>query len=109
MPCILTILKYYCFIMKISFVTDFTSVNSFPEDMKYSTQAPAAFYNMTPPPPPSSRPPPNYDVQNGALPQNGGIISENYYAATDIIKVCERDRRKFVLLRFWLNVKNSSK
>ncbi|CAG9841227.1 unnamed protein product [Diabrotica balteata] len=68
---------------------DFTSVNSFPEEMKYSTQPPpaAAFYNMTPPPPPASRPPPTYDVQNGTLPQNGAIISENYYAATDIIKV----------------------
>nr|XP_023025001.1 uncharacterized protein LOC111513073 isoform X2 [Leptinotarsa decemlineata] len=63
--------------------TDFTSVNSFPEDMKFTPQT---FYNLTPPPPPSSRPP-AYDVQNGTVVQNGAIPSENYYAATDIIKV----------------------
>ncbi|XP_056630665.1 discoidin domain-containing receptor 2-like [Diorhabda sublineata] len=80
--------------------TDFTSVNSFPEEMKYTTQTPSttAFYNMTPPPPPSSRPP-TYDVQNGTLPQNGTIITENYYAATDIIKG-ERREQHFTPGRF---------
>lgn len=68
---------------------DFTSVNSFQEDMKFSSPS---FYNLTPPLPPASRPP-AYDVQsNGvatAVP-NGVVPSENYYAATDIVKVCEK-------------------
>ncbi|XP_074028100.1 discoidin domain-containing receptor 2 isoform X2 [Leptinotarsa decemlineata] len=75
--------------------TDFTSVNSFPEDMKFTPQT---FYNLTPPPPPSSRPP-AYDVQNGTVVQNGAIPSENYYAATDIIKG-ERREQHFTPGRF---------
>jgi len=44
---------------------------------------------LTPPPPPTSRPP-TYEVQNYQTPNgvpNGVISPENYYAATDIIKV----------------------
>lgn len=68
-------------------LTDFTSVNSFQDDLKFTSPS---FYNLTPPPPPTSRPP-GYDVQNYQTttnaPPNGTIPAENYYAATDIIKV----------------------
>ncbi|XP_018576319.1 epithelial discoidin domain-containing receptor 1-like, partial [Anoplophora glabripennis] len=79
--------------------TDFTSVNSFQEDLKFSSPS---FYNLTPPPPPSSRPP-TYDVQNYQAPNNtpnGSIPApENYYAATDIIKG-ERREQHFTPGRF---------
>lgn len=76
--------RYLC--ICILYFTDFTSVNSFQDEVKFSS---ASFYNLTPPPPPVSRPP-AYDVQNYQTPTkqaNGTIPSENYYAATDIIKV----------------------
>ncbi|XP_066256010.1 discoidin domain-containing receptor 2-like isoform X2 [Euwallacea similis] len=79
--------------------TDFTSVNSFQEDLKFKSPS---FYNLTPPPPPTSRPP-TYDVQQNYQPSNGtpnGVISpENYYAATDIIKG-ERREQHFTPGRF---------
>jgi hypothetical protein len=65
---------------------DFTSVNSFQEDVKFSSPS---FYNLTPPPPPTSRPPP-YEVQNFPTPTKtppSNTPVENYYAATDIVKV----------------------
>lgn len=65
---------------------DFTSVNSFQEDVKFSSPS---FYNLTPPPPPTSRPPP-YEVQNFPTPTKtppNNTPAENYYAATDIVKV----------------------
>lgn len=68
----------------IFFNTDFTSVNSFQEELKFTSPS---FYNLTGPP--SSRPS-TYDVQNYQTPNNtpnGSIPAENYYAATDIIKV----------------------
>ncbi|XP_063215521.1 discoidin domain-containing receptor 2-like [Bacillus rossius redtenbacheri] len=79
--------------------TDFTSVNSFQEDVKFSS---ASFYNLTPPPPPVSRPPP-YEVQSFATPTKaaaavsaaaagGGAPPENYYAATDIVKTERREQ-----------------
>jgi hypothetical protein len=77
------------------FATDFTSVNSFQEDVKFSS---ASFYNLTPPPPPTSRPPP-YEVQNFPTPTKTPPSStpvENYYAATDIVKVSP----SWVRLRF---------
>lgn len=70
----------------LSLFTDFTSVNSFQEELKFTSPS---FYNLTPPPPPASRPP-TYDVQNFQTPTktpNGTIPTENYYAATDIVKV----------------------
>jgi hypothetical protein len=73
-------------------VADFTSVNSFQEDLKFTSPS---FYNLTPPPPPTSRPP-TYDVQNYQTPTNtpnGTIPAENYYAATDIIKVFDKQKR----------------
>ena len=73
-------------------VADFTSVNSFQEDLKFTSPS---FYNLTPPPPPTSRPP-TYDVQNYQTPTNtpnGTIPAENYYAATDIIKVFDKLKR----------------
>ncbi|XP_008199917.2 epithelial discoidin domain-containing receptor 1 [Tribolium castaneum] len=78
--------------------TDFTSVNSFQEDLKFTSPS---FYNLTPPPPPTSRPP-TYDVQNYQTPTNtpnGTIPAENYYAATDIIKG-ERREQHFTPGRF---------
>ncbi|GLV42828.1 Discoidin domain receptor [Carabus blaptoides fortunei] len=78
--------------------TDFTSVNSFQDEVKFAS---ASFYNLTPPPPPVSRPP-AYDVQNYQTPTktpNGTIPSENYYAATDIIK-SERREQHFTPGRF---------
>ncbi|XP_066148473.1 discoidin domain-containing receptor 2-like isoform X2 [Euwallacea fornicatus] len=79
--------------------TDFTSVNSFQDDLKFKSPS---FYNLTPPPPPTSRPP-TYDVQQNYQPSNGspnGVISpENYYAATDIIKG-ERREQHFTPGRF---------
>ncbi|XP_060519613.1 discoidin domain-containing receptor tyrosine kinase B-like [Cylas formicarius] len=78
--------------------TDFTSVNSFQEELKFKSPS---FYNLTPPPPPSSRPP-TYDVQNYQAPNstpNGTIPAENYYAATDIIKG-ERREQHFTPGRF---------
>ncbi|XP_066148474.1 discoidin domain-containing receptor 2-like isoform X3 [Euwallacea fornicatus] len=78
---------------------DFTSVNSFQDDLKFKSPS---FYNLTPPPPPTSRPP-TYDVQQNYQPSNGspnGVISpENYYAATDIIKG-ERREQHFTPGRF---------
>ena len=68
------------------FSVDFTSVNSFQEDVKFSSPS---FYNLTPPPPPTSRPPP-YEVQNFPTPTKtppSNTPVENYYAATDIVKV----------------------
>lgn len=69
---------------------DFTNVNSFNEEVKFSSPS---LYNLTPPPPPSSRPPP-YEIStnfNSTATLNGGKTPsapfENYYAATDIIKV----------------------
>ncbi|XP_025833033.1 discoidin domain-containing receptor 2-like [Agrilus planipennis] len=75
--------------------TDFTSVNSFPEEIKFTSPS---FYNLTLPRPPTSRAP-AYDVQNFPIPtktSNGSIpsaVAENFYAATDIIQVhlCEAD------------------
>ncbi|KAJ9584505.1 hypothetical protein L9F63_021159, partial [Diploptera punctata] len=71
--------------------TDFTSVNSFQEDVKFSSPS---FYNLTPPPPPTSRPPP-YEVQNFPTPtktQTSNTPVENYYAATDIVKTERREQ-----------------
>lgn len=79
-PCFIFIIVH-----KFEFA-DFTSVNSFQDDLKFTSPS---FYNLTPPPPPTSRPP-GYDVQNYQTTtntQNGTIPAENYYAATDIIKV----------------------
>lgn len=67
------------------FVSDFTSVNSFQDEVKFSS----SFYNLAPPPPPVSRPPP-YEVGTFQTPTKGQqncVPSENYYAATDIVKV----------------------
>lgn len=78
--------------------TDFTSVNSFQEELKFTSPS---FYNLTPPPPPVSRPP-TYDVQNFQTPTktpNGTIPTENYYAATDIVK-SERREQHFTPGRF---------
>ena len=75
------LMTYYLF-----FPVDFTSVNSFQEDVKFSSPS---FYNLTPPPPPTSRPPP-YEVQNFSTPTKtppSNTPVENYYAATDIVKV----------------------
>lgn len=71
---------------------DFTSVNSFQEDVKFSSPS---LYNLTPPPPPASRPPPYELTTNfGATLSKSLSLGnaptqplENYYAATDIIKV----------------------
>lgn len=93
----------------IFFSSDFTSIKSFhQDDVKFTSPS---FYNLTPPPPPMSRPPP-YDVQtftttptkslpatvcSTGVPSNStssnlsSLIlpqAENYYAATDIVKVC---------------------
>ncbi|XP_021918994.1 discoidin domain-containing receptor 2-like [Zootermopsis nevadensis] len=71
--------------------TDFTSVNSFQEDVKFSSPS---FYNLTPPPPPTSRPPP-YEVQNFPTPTKtppSNTPIENYYAATDIVKTERREQ-----------------
>ncbi|PNF13897.1 hypothetical protein B7P43_G10660 [Cryptotermes secundus] len=71
--------------------TDFTSVNSFQEDVKFSS---SSFYNLTPPPPPTSRPPP-YEVQNFPTPTKtppSNTPVENYYAATDIVKTERREQ-----------------
>ncbi|XP_031357337.1 uncharacterized protein LOC116181194, partial [Photinus pyralis] len=76
--------------------TDFTSVNSFQEELKYTSPS---FYNLTPPPPPASRPP-TYDVQNFQTPTktpNGTIATENYYAATDIVKDSAGKERRSVV------------
>ncbi|XP_050311862.1 discoidin domain-containing receptor tyrosine kinase B-like isoform X2 [Anthonomus grandis grandis] len=76
---------------------DFTGPNGFPEDLKFSSPS---FYNLTPPPPPTSRPPTydqNFQIPNGT--PNGVIHSENYYAATDIIKG-ERREQHFTPGRF---------
>ncbi|XP_019760683.2 epithelial discoidin domain-containing receptor 1 isoform X2 [Dendroctonus ponderosae] len=78
--------------------TDFTSVNSFQEELKFTSPS---FYNLAAPPPPTSRPP-TYDVQNYQAPNgtpNGVIPSENYYAATDIVKG-ERREQHFTPGRF---------
>lgn len=74
------------------FVSDFTSVNSFQEEVKFSS----SFYNLAPPPPPVSRPPP-YEVGTFQTPTKGQLPSappENYYAATDIVKVSVSERKK---------------
>ena len=64
---------------------DFTSVNSFQEEVKFSS---ASFYNLLPLPPPTTRPP-THDVQNFSTPSKGTTgPTETYYAATDIVKVC---------------------
>ncbi|CAH0546092.1 unnamed protein product [Brassicogethes aeneus] len=82
--------------------TDFTSVNSFQDELKFTSPS---FYNLTPPPPPTSRPPPTYDPQNYQTPNNvvsnggGPKPNENYYAATDIIKG-ERREQHFTPGRF---------
>ncbi|XP_069672513.1 discoidin domain-containing receptor 2-like isoform X2 [Periplaneta americana] len=71
--------------------TDFTSVNSFQEDVKFSSPS---FYNLTPPPPPTSRPPP-YEVQSFPTPTKtpqSNTPVENYYAATDIVKTERREQ-----------------
>ncbi|XP_068082067.1 discoidin domain-containing receptor 2 [Anabrus simplex] len=71
--------------------TDFTSVNSFQEEVKFSSPS---FYNLTPPPPPTSRPPP-YDVHNFQTPTKAAPTAppvENYYAATDIVKTERREQ-----------------
>ncbi|PSN33751.1 hypothetical protein C0J52_25991 [Blattella germanica] len=71
--------------------SDFTSVNSFQEDVKFSSPS---FYNLTPPPPPTSRPPP-YEVQNFPTPTKTPPTNtpvENYYAATDIVKTERREQ-----------------
>nr|CAD7439503.1 unnamed protein product [Timema bartmani] len=71
--------------------TDFTSVNSFQEDVKFSSPS---FYNLTPPPPPTSRPPP-YEVQAFSTPTKTPTSTtpvENYYAATDIVKTERREQ-----------------
>ncbi|KAK9873616.1 hypothetical protein WA026_023295 [Henosepilachna vigintioctopunctata] len=78
--------------------TDFTRVNGYQDDLKFSSPS---FYNLAPPPPPLSRPP-AYDIQNYEKPNvtlNGTIPSENYYAATDIIKG-ERREQHFTPGRF---------
>lgn len=65
--------------------------------MKFSSPS---FYNLTPPPPPQSRPP-AYDMQNYQTPTNspnGNIPAENYYAATDIIKVSKFAKKLFKIL-----------
>ncbi|KAL1117262.1 hypothetical protein AAG570_004588 [Ranatra chinensis] len=71
---------------------DFTSVNSFQDEVKFSSPS---LYNLTPPPPPASRPPP-YEMStnfnntlNKSLPNTQ---FENYYAATDIIKTERREQ-----------------
>ncbi|KAF6200642.1 hypothetical protein GE061_005085 [Apolygus lucorum] len=84
---------------------DFTSVNNFQEDVKFSSPS---LYNLTPPPPPASRPPP-YEMStnfNSTATLNGKTPSapvENYYAATDIIKTERREQHltpgKFTPLR----------
>ncbi|XP_071444959.1 discoidin domain-containing receptor 2-like [Hetaerina americana] len=53
--------------------TDFTSVNSFQDEVKFNSPS---FYNLTPPPPPTSRPPP-YEMQN-----NYTATGKNISAAT---------------------------
>lgn len=61
-------------------------MNSFQDEVKFSS---ASFYNLTPPPPPASRPP-AYESQNYQTPTktaNDVLSPENYYAATDIVKV----------------------
>lgn len=67
-------------------------MNSFQEDVKFSSPS---FYNLTPPPPPTSRPPP-YEVQNFPTPTKtppSNTPVENYYAATDIVKVSPSEFR----------------
>ncbi|KAK7789281.1 hypothetical protein R5R35_013920 [Gryllus longicercus] len=74
---------------------DFTSVNSFQDEVKFSS----SFYKLTPPPPPAARPPP-YDkhpytpTKSQAQPQPPPPQSqpENYYAATDIVKTERREQ-----------------
>ncbi|XP_024084780.1 discoidin domain-containing receptor 2-like [Cimex lectularius] len=72
---------------------DFTSVNSFQEEVKFSSPS---LYNLTPPPPPSSRPPP-YEMSTNfnstaTLNKANAQPVENYYAATDIIKTERREQ-----------------
>ncbi|XP_073975548.1 discoidin domain-containing receptor 2-like isoform X3 [Rhodnius prolixus] len=72
---------------------DFTSVNSFQEEVKFSSPS---LYNLTPPPPPSSRPPP-YEMSTNfnstaTLNKTNQAPLENYYAATDIIKTERREQ-----------------
>lgn len=79
--------NFFWIFTSIYYISDFTSVNSFQDELKFSSPS---FYNLTPPPPPTSRPP-GYDLQSNGVPPvpvpNGVIPSENYYAATDIVKV----------------------
>ncbi|CAH1395254.1 unnamed protein product [Nezara viridula] len=68
---------------------DFTSVNNFQEEVKFSSPS---LYNLTPPPPPASRPPP-YEIStnfNSTLGKPQPL--ENYYAATDIVKTERREQ-----------------
>ncbi|EEB18066.1 discoidin domain receptor, putative [Pediculus humanus corporis] len=72
--------------------TDFTSVNSFQDEIKFSP----SFFNLAT----NSliRPPP-YDVGNYQTPtkNNHQSFSENYYAATDIVKTETRREQNFTL------------
>ncbi|KAL1516512.1 hypothetical protein ABEB36_000421 [Hypothenemus hampei] len=86
--------------------TDFTSVNSFHEEIKFTS--PAFYNNLTsppPPPPPALRPQSNYEKPNYQISANGTantlmISSENYYAATDVVKGERRREQHFTPGRF---------
>ncbi|XP_054273935.1 discoidin domain-containing receptor 2-like isoform X2 [Macrosteles quadrilineatus] len=78
--------------------TDFTSVNSFADEVKFSSPS---LYNLTPPPPPASRPPPyelttNFNTTTLSKSLSLGSAQqqplENYYAATDIVKTERREQ-----------------
>ncbi|XP_045464943.1 discoidin domain-containing receptor tyrosine kinase B-like [Harmonia axyridis] len=78
--------------------TDYSRTNGYQPDQKFSSPS---FYNLAPPPPPLSRPP-AYEVTNYQKPSitpNGAIPTENFYAATDIIKG-ERREQHFTPGRF---------
>lgn len=84
-------------INQFSFFPDFTSVNSFQDEIKFTSPS---FYNLSGAPP--SRPS-SYDVQNYQTPNNtpnGPVPPENYYAATDIIKVHDPNCRTHLLRVF---------
>lgn len=77
---------------------DFTSVNNFQEEVKFSSPS---LYNLTPPPPPSSRPPPYEMSTNFSSTLGKPQPLENYYAATDIIKVSLNTLGRFLAEVLW--------